>query len=77
MSRLCLEHPDITAAARTGYAAFQNPENQDSPENRADYIDEHMIELVLWLRRGYPEVLDEFIDFSGQICAMSYQDRLN
>ena len=76
MSRVA-EHPDITAAARTGFASFQGVENRDTPENRADYIDDHMLELVRWLRRGYPEVLDEFIEFSGQACAMSYQDWLN
>ena len=77
MSRAYIDHPDISAASRTGFAAFQNPESRDTPENRADYIDDHMLELVHWLRRGYPEVLDEFIQFSGQACAMSYQDWLN
>lgn len=76
MSRVA-EHPDITAAACTGFASFQSVENRDTPENRADYIDDHMLELVHWLRRGYPEVLDEFIQFSGQVCVMSYQDWLN
>ena len=76
MSRVA-EHPDIAAAAFTGFASFQSVENRDTPENRADYIDDHMLELVHWLRRGYPEVLDEFIQFSGQACAMSYQDWLN
>ena len=76
MSRVA-EHPDITAAACTGFASFQSVENRDTPENRADYIDDHMLELVRWLRRGYPEVLDEFIEFSGQACRTSYQDWLN
>ena len=57
-----IEHPDITAALITGYPTFQETENQDSPENRADYIDDHMAELVKWLRIGYPDILDEFIE---------------
>lgn len=77
MSRDCLEHFDVMAAARTGYAGFQNPENQDSPENRAEYIEEHAGELIDWLRLGYPEILEEFIAFSGQACRTSYQQWLN
>ena len=57
-----IEHPDITAALMTGYPTFQATENQDSPENREDYIDDHMDELVKWLRMGYPDILDEFIE---------------
>lgn len=72
-----LEYPDLTCAQRTGYASFQNPENRDTPENREDYIDEHTFELVRWLRMGYPDILDEFIDMSGQICSMGYKDWLN
>lgn len=72
-----MEHPDITSALRTGYPAFINAENRDTPENREDYIDEHSTELIRWLRMGHPEVLDEFIEFSGQACAVSYQNWLN
>ena len=72
-----LEHPDLCAAARTGFASFQNPDNRDSPENRADYIEEHMPELVHWLTLGHPEILEEFLQFSGQICSTGYEDWLN
>lgn len=72
-----LEHPDITAALMTGYPTFQATENQDSPENRADYIDDHMTELVTWLRMGYQDILDEFIEMSGQICSVGYKTWLN
>ena len=71
------DHPDIASALRTGYPANVAQENQDSEENRAEFIDGHTIELVQWLRMGYPEILDEFIEFSGQICSMSYRDWLN
>ena len=72
-----LEHPDITASLITGYPTFQATVNQDSPENRADYIDDHMAELVKWLRMGYPDILDEFIEMSGQICSVGYKTWLN
>jgi hypothetical protein len=72
-----MEHPDITSALRTGCAALQCEENQDTPENRAEYIEDHMSELVNWLRLGYPEILDEFIEFSAQACRQSYKAWLN
>lgn len=36
---------------------------EDTPERRAEYIDDHRVELVEWLRLGYPEILDEFIEY--------------
>lgn len=71
------EHWDVTSAQRTGYAAYQANENRDTPENREDYIDDHTLELVTWLRLGHPEILDEFIEFSGNVCAVSYKNWLN
>ena len=72
-----MQHPDITSTLRTGYPANHPPENRDTQDAREDYIDEHTLELVKWLRLGYPEILDEFIEMSGQICSMSYKDWLN
>lgn len=72
-----MEHPDITAALRTGYPANCAGENRDTPEARADYIEEYMVELVRWLRLGYPEVLEEFIDLSAQLCPQSFSNWLN
>lgn len=72
-----LEHPDVSSIQRNGYPASQSGENQDSPENRSDYIEEHMLELVKWLQMGYPDILDEFIEMSGHVCAMSYKNWLN
>ena len=71
-----MEHPDIACALRTGYPTFISSENRDTPENREDYIDEHSTELIRWLRMGHPEVLDEFIEFSGQACAIVVDKRL-
>lgn len=71
------EHWDVSSAQRTGYASYQNTENRDTPENREDYINDHTPELVTWLRLGHQEILDEFIEFSGNVCAVSYNNWLN
>lgn len=71
------DHPDIANALRTGYPSNVSEENQDSEENRSEFIADHTKELVHWLRMGYPEILDEFIEFSGQVCRISYRDWLN
>lgn len=71
------DHPDVDAALRTGYPAYSEKENRDSAEARSDYIEEHTGELLGWLRLGYPDVLDEFIELSGQICRVSYKRWLN
>ena len=68
-----MEHPDVTCALRTGYAAFQNPENRDTPENRKEFIDENSGLLLQWLRLGYPEILEEFIEMH----ATDYREWLN
>lgn len=40
----------------------QDSAPHDTPERRAEYIDDHKAELVEWLRLGYPDILDEFIE---------------
>ena len=45
-----IEHPDITASMRTGYPEYVNSENQDSPENREQFINERPDLLIRWLR---------------------------
>ena len=40
----------------------QDSAPHDTPERRAEYIDDHKEELVEWLRLGYPDILDEFIE---------------
>lgn len=57
-----MEHPDVTSALRTGYATFQSTENQDTPEMRKEFIDDNSALLLRWLRLGYPEILDEFVE---------------
>lgn len=76
LSSDCMEHGQVASILSTGYPSYIG-ENQDTPEARKDYIDDHRIELVRWLRAGHQEILDEFIEFSGQACSLSYQDWLN
>lgn len=68
-----MEHPDITCAMRTGYATFQKAENEDTPESRAEFLEDHTIELLVWLRIYHPELLDEYIDTHER----QYKDWLN
>ena len=57
-----MEHPDITAALRTGYPSYQSEENQDTPESRAEFIEDHTDELLSWIRDNHPDLLDEYIE---------------
>ena len=41
---------------------IQDEPEEDTPERRAEYFDNHKQELVDWLRLGYSEILDEFIE---------------
>lgn len=68
-----IEHPDITAAMRTGYPEYVNSENQDSPENREQFINERPDLLIRWLRLGYPDILEEYIEMNGP----DYREWLN
>ena len=68
-----IEHPDIPAAMRTGYPEYVNPENQDNPENREQFINERPDLLIRWLRIGYPDILEEYIEMNG----LDYREWLN
>lgn len=72
-----LEHPDVTAIERTGYPAWIDSENRDTPENRAEYIEAYTQELLKWLRDAYPDILDEFLEFAPRYGAEEYQNWLN
>lgn len=47
---------------KPGLRDTQNEPAEDTPERRAEYIGDHKEDLVEWLRLGYPEILDEFIE---------------
>lgn len=73
-----MEHPDVTSALRTGYAAFQCVENRDSPENWDDYLDEYQNKIMKWLKDGYQDILKEFAEiYAPRYGAEKYEDWLN
>lgn len=59
-----MEHPDITAACRDGYPSWMQTKAEDCPELRAEYIDQCEPDLVAWIRKNYPDIVDEWIDQS-------------
>lgn len=50
---------------------------RDTPENRAEYVEEHSYALVLWMRDAYPDILDEFLEYAPRYGAEKYRDWLN
>lgn len=50
---------------------------KDTPENRAEYVEEHSSELIRWLRDGYPDILDEFLEYAPRYGAEKYEEWLN
>ena len=55
-----MEHPAITRALRTGYPGIA--ENLDTPETREEFLQDTADDFIYWLKREYPEILDEYID---------------
>lgn len=70
------EHPDITAIERTGYPFFARCENKDTPEARKEYIEDHLEDFFRWMMAGYPEICDEFLEYSDRYCE-GYRSWLN
>ena len=56
-----LEHPDVAEARRSGWPRGAAQENQDSPEWRAGYAEEHFSDFLSFAQAGQPDILDEFI----------------
>ena len=71
------EHPDITAAQSAGWAPFQSNQNQDGEENRWAFLEEHQLEFLKWIRDGYPELVEEFIQYGFHYHKCDYQQWLN
>lgn len=57
-----IEHPDITAALRTGWPGGAEDENLDSMENRMEFAKEHAAELVDFILHGDEDLLDRFVE---------------
>lgn len=60
-----LEHSDVSAALRTGYPSWQAPGNADCKEMRDRYVDEYQDELLDWIRKNHPDLVDEWREQSG------------
>lgn len=67
-----MEHPDITAACLNGYPAWMRTKAEDCPELREMYIDERKLDLVEWIRKNHPDLVDEWLESSDD-----YQQWLN
>lgn len=50
---------------------------QDTPELRFQYIEEHKLELLKWMWDGYPEILEEFIQYAPRYGAEKYETWLD
>ena len=72
-----MQHPDITAAQRTGWAGFQSHGNRDTPESRWEFVEEHQVEFLRWLREGCPQLAEEFIRFGFHYHRCDYEQWLN
>ena len=72
-----MQHPDITSALRTGYAASQSEENKDSLETQWEFVQEKSVEFLAWIKAGYPELFEEFIDFGYAYHKTDYREWLN
>lgn len=72
-----MQHPDVSAALSTGYATFQAKENKDTLETRFEFLEEHQVEFLKWIRDGYPDLMEEFIEFGRHYHKADYQDWLN
>ena len=71
-----MQHPDITSAHRTGYATFQAQENEDSPEAQWEFVLERWEAFLAWIRAGYPELFEEFIEFGYAYHKTKYREWL-
>ena len=57
-----LEHPDITAALRTGYPRYAVGETPDTMEARIQYAEETQLEFFKWLLIQDPELFGRYCE---------------
>ena len=67
------EHGDVRAAERDGRPDGALAENQDRPEYRREFAEEHMEEYLAFVQAGQPGVLDAFVEHLW----WKYRDWLN
>lgn len=56
-----MQHPDITAAERYGYPAWQMESVRDCREMRHEYIGQNSTELVAWILTNHSDIVDEWL----------------
>lgn len=56
-----MEHPDITAAHRTGYP-LRHLDNEDTEEMRDEFITEDLEDFYKWVKKHHSELIEEYID---------------
>lgn len=61
-----LEHPDITAALRTGYPRYAVGETPDTMEARMAYAEETMMDFFKFLVTEDPEVLERYCEANSR-----------
>ena len=71
-----MQHPDITSAHRTGYATFQAQEVELSPELQWEFVLEKSVEFLAWVKAGYSELFEEFIEFGYAYHKTKYREWL-
>ncbi len=69
----CADHPDVSAALRTGHPGGVSPDNRDSEQYRDEYIADRINEFLSWMKHGDQDVLDRFFDEYSR----DYKDWLN
>lgn len=57
-----MEHPDITAAQRTGWPAGVPTENRDTFENRVEFAKDHPELLVKFLLAGDEDLIERLAE---------------
>lgn len=63
-----MEHPDITAALQNGYPkANTRREDLDTPDMRAAYIREYKDELIDYLKKKHPEIVEDWMNETGYL----------
>lgn len=67
----------VTEYAIYGSPAWVGDRNEDCPDMRAEYIDEYEHEFARWIKDGYPELLDEFLEYAPGYGCERYDSWLN
>ena len=59
------EHPDIARILRDGHPRRQISDDMDSPEMRAEFLRNYDDELVEWVKKKHPDLIDDWLKEAG------------